>query len=112
MMSRILVALVLLGASVGALALTARAQQDQPAPTCRTERALVKVRPGADPAVVIGRHGGTILDTIAGIGVQVVSVPEGRLTQTIDALSADPDVEYAEPDEAVTIHQPSAGGCP
>jgi hypothetical protein len=134
-MTRILVALMILTAAVMGLALTARAQQE-PAPletdapeqtvslpleaspmpspeagptTCQPERILVKVKPGADAADVIGRHGGTIIQTISGIDVQIVNVPGGTGQAAIDALSADPDVQYAEPDGIVRIS--SEGGC-
>lgn len=116
-MSRILVALLLLVCAVGGLALTARAQQDpppadaspeasQPAPEatvspCPPDRILVKTQPGADPAAVIARYGGTIIQTIPGIEVQVVTVPAGKGAEAIAALSADPEVRYAEPDGVV-----------
>lgn len=112
-MSRIMVALLLLAFAVSGLALTARAQQE-PTPTpepqprsapartnCPPERILVKVRAGSDPAAVVGRYGGTIVQTIPGIEVQVVTVPAGTRQQAIDALNADPDVQYAEPDGEV-----------
>lgn len=126
-MSRILVALLILAAAVAGLALTARAQGDtsppeetvepaapspSPAP-CAPDRILVKVKPGADPAAVIGRYGGTIIQTIPGIDVQVVTVPAGTGQQAIDALNADPFVQYAEPDSVVEIRSEGDGpDCP
>ncbi|MCC7370972.1 MAG: hypothetical protein IT306_21335 [Chloroflexi bacterium] len=134
MMVRILVALLILTAAIAGLAVTARAQQEPPpteeavpeppaaipeppaaAPSpaaCPPDRILVKVKPGADPAVVIGRYGGTIIQTILGIDVQVVNVPGGTGQQAIDALNADPDVQYAEPDGVVRISNGGSGtGC-
>jgi hypothetical protein len=121
-MTRIAIALLVLAFALAGLALTARAQQEpvpratpqqdsqpQPEPsvsTCQPDRLLVKVRPGADPSAVIARFGGTIIQTIPGIEVQVVTVPAGQGQQTIDALTADPEVQYAEPDQIV---QASAG---
>jgi hypothetical protein len=121
-MNRIAVALLLLAFAVAGLALTARAQQEppmqeepqpQPEPSvsaCPPDRLLVKTHPGADPAVVIARYGGTIIQTIPGIEVQVVTVPAGMGQQTIDALSADPEVQYAEPDRIVRVAE-TGGGC-
>ena len=114
-MSRILISLLLLAFAVSGLALTARAQQEeQTTPyeepgaqfaeyegACPPDRILVKLRPGADPATVIGQYGGTIVQTIKGIQVQVVTVPHGAGQQAIDALSADPLVQYAEADQVV-----------
>ena len=51
-------------------------------------RGCEKVLP-ARPAIVIGRYGGTIIQTIPGIDVQVVNVPGGTGQQAIDALNAD-----------------------
>lgn len=119
-MLRMTIALLLLAAALIGLGLTVRAQDtgegEMPTPTetpaCPPERLLVKVRPGADPAVVVGRHGGRIVETIPGIEVQVVEVPAGTGQQALDALNADPDVVYAERDEVVTIaDEAGAPGC-
>ncbi len=90
---------------------TANADQQETAVTCLSEQVLVKVLPGADPAEVVARHGGTILKTITGIDVQVVEVPAGTLAQKVDEFSADPDVKYAEPNGIVRAAQ-SADGQP
>ena len=128
-MSRLLVALLILTAAVIGLALTARAQQEpappspgetaapeQPvsspaSPNCPPDRILVKVKPGADPAAVIARYGGTIINTIPGIDVQVVTVPGGTGQQAIAGLSADPEVQYAEPDGVVHATGAAGSGC-
>jgi hypothetical protein len=135
-MSRVAVALLLLAFAVAGLALTARAQQD-PAPqdglqadqelpeqerprserphetppsvACPPDRLLVKVGAGADAAAVVARHGGTVIQTIPGVDVQVVIVPAGTGQQALDALNADPEVEYAEPDGVVRVSQPGPG---
>ena len=88
------------------------APSPSPSPSpCKPDRILVKVKPGADPAAVIGRHGGTIIQTIPGIDVQIVNVPHGTGQQVIDALNADPDVQYAEPDGVVRISSEGSDGC-
>jgi len=120
-MGRIALALLLLTFAVAGLAMTASAQQDvppeeasQPQPespmsACQSDRILVKVQPGADAAAVIVRHGGTILRTIPGIEVHVVTVPAGQGQQAIDALSVDPEVMYAEADQIVRASAQGSG---
>jgi hypothetical protein len=124
-MGRITISLLLLAFAVTGLAMTARAQQEpppeeasqpQPAPeapmpACKPDRILVKVLPGADAAAVVARYGGTIVQTISGIDVHVVTVPAGQGQQVIDALNADPEVKYAEADQIVTAAQASGSGC-
>jgi len=125
-MTRLTIALLVLVFAIIGLSLTARAQQDpppdsaakpdpqqQPEPSvspCKPDSLLVKVNPGADPAAVIARHGGTIIRTISGIDVQVVAVPAGTGLQTIDELNADPDVKYAEADQIVKATS-TGGAC-
>jgi hypothetical protein len=41
--------------------------------------------------------------------VQVVTVPGGTGQQTIDALNADPEVQYAEADGVVRASEAGAG---
>ena len=124
-MTRITVSLLLLAFAVTGLAMTARAQQEpppeeasqpQPAPeapmtVCKPDRILVKVQPGVDATAVVARYGGTIVRTISGIDVHVVNVPGGQGQQVIDAMSADPEVEYAEADQIVTAAQAGGSGC-
>jgi hypothetical protein len=122
-MSRVTISLLLLAFAVTGLAMTVRAQQEpppeeasqpqpqpeSPMPVCEPDRILVKVQPGFDPATVIARYGGTIVRTIPGIEVQVVTVPAGQGQQAIDALVADPEVQYAEADQIVTAAQAGSG---
>lgn len=122
-MGRTALALLLLAFAVAGLAMTASAQQDvppeeasqpQPQPespmsACQSDRILVKVQPGVDAAAVIARFGGTILRTIPGIEVHVVTVPAGQGQQAIDALSVDPEVMYAEADQIVRASAQGSG---
>jgi hypothetical protein len=111
--TRFVMVLALVAMAVIGLGLTAYAEQDDPSMTCLPEQALVKVRSGADPAEVVGRHDGTILSTISGIDVQVVAVPAGTLGQKLDEMNADPDVEYAEANGIVRASEPTDGQpCP
>ena len=63
----------------------------------RPEELLVKFKPSADPTVVADRHGATIVSNIPQIGIYVLAVAPGTQAAAQAALSADPDVEYAEP---------------
>ena len=129
-MGRTALALLLLTFAVAGLAMTASAQQELPPeeaslpaveappaqpeqsmPACKPDRILVKVQPGVDAAAVVARYGGTVLRTIEGIDVQVVTVPAGQGQQAIDALMADPEVQYAEADAIVTAAQAAGSGC-
>jgi len=106
-MGRFIVALAIVTAISMGLGQRAMADEQGAGPACATEQVLVKVNPGVDPADVVARHGGTILWTIEGIGVQVVAVPAGTQGQKIDEFMADPDVKYAEPNGVVRATQGS-----
>jgi hypothetical protein len=108
-MSRFVIALAVVAMTVTGLGLAANAEQDDAGTACPPEQMLVKVRSGADPAEVVARHGGTILSTISGIEVQVVAVPAGTLSQKLDEMNADPDVQYAEANSIVRISEPTDG---
>ena len=111
-MNRFLVVFALVGLLTSGLALTASAQQEGSGPVCPPEQILVKVLPGADPAEVVARHGGTIVKTIEGINVQVVEVPAGTQAQKVDEFTADPDVKYAEANGVVrATANADAGQC-
>jgi hypothetical protein len=84
-------------------------EQGDPASGCPSEQVLVKIRDGADPAVVVARHGGTVLSTIPGIDVQVVAVAPGTLDATLADLQADPDVVYAEANGVMSVPERPAG---
>ncbi|MDP8922596.1 MAG: hypothetical protein M3O34_06925 [Chloroflexota bacterium] len=81
-------------------------------PACR-EEVLAKFRPVAAPATVAARYGASIVSSIPQIGVYVLAVPPGTQAETIAALSADPDVEFAEPNGVVRIPEqpPTADPC-
>ena len=122
-MGRTALALLLLTFAVAGLALNASAQQDpppeeasqpQPAPestmsSCQPDRLLVKVQPGVDAVAFVARYGGTITRTITGIDVHVVTVPGGQGQQVLDAMNADPEVEYAEADQIVRASAQGSG---
>ena len=77
-------------------------------PSCKSDQLLVKLQPGVDAAAFVARYGGTITRTIPGIEVHVVSVPGGQGQQILDAMNADPEVQYAEADQIV--HATAQGG--
>lgn len=80
------------------LALPATAAQGAPA---APGHIIVKFRDAGAAANVLQRHGLAGGSSIGGTGAQLVSVAAGGETQLIDALSRDPAVEYAEPDQPV-----------
>ena len=70
---------------------------------------LVKFRPGVDPVVVAARHGATIVGSIPSIAVYLLAVPPGTAGERLAALTADPEVEFAELNGTVTVpEQPPA----
>lgn len=77
---------------------------------CVPDELFVKFLPGADPAVVSARHGGSIKSEIGFIGVHVVSIPTGTAAEKIPAFQADAEVEYAEPVGVVTIPESPPSG--
>ena len=75
-----------------------------PAALFSEEQLLVQFRPGVglpEAALVHSRLGGQVKETIAGIGVQVVSVPRGQALAKVRAYSSHPLVAFAEPDSVV-----------
>jgi thermitase len=62
---------------------------------------MVKFRDGRAAAGVLRGHGLSEGPGIGSTGAQLIKVPEGREFQLIEALSRNPAVEYAEPDQMV-----------
>src|SRR5450830_348797 len=65
------------------------------------DRILVKFQPGTDAATAAAVHrqnGGSVIDTIPDIGVQVVSVPAGSVPAKVADYRRNARVQYAEPD--------------
>jgi thermitase len=62
---------------------------------------MVKFRDGRAAAGVLRGHGLSEGPEIGSTGAQLIKVPEGREFQLIEALSRNPAVEYAEPDQMV-----------
>ncbi|MCJ7576692.1 MAG: S8 family serine peptidase [Dehalococcoidia bacterium] len=66
-----------------------------------SQQILVKFKPGTSLPEVAEIHrqlGGQVKETIPGIGVQVVTVPEGHAMAKAKAYSSNARVAYAEPD--------------
>ena len=63
---------------------------------------MVKFRDYGAAAGVLGQHGLREGASIGSTGAHLIKVPAGKELQFIDALSRNPAVEYAEPDELVT----------
>jgi len=71
-----------------------------------SQQILVKFRPDVTlPEVAEIHHqlGGQVKETIAGIGVQVVTVPKGQAKEKVNAYRANVKVAYAEPDFVVEV---------
>jgi len=63
---------------------------------------MVKFRDKASAAGVLRQHGLKEGPGIGSTGAQLIKVPAGKESQLIGALSRNPAVEYAEPDEVVS----------
>jgi thermitase len=63
---------------------------------------MVKFRDDGAAAGVLRQHGLSVGPAIGSTGAQLIKVPAGKESQLSDALSRNPAVEYAEPDEAVS----------
>jgi thermitase len=63
---------------------------------------MVKFRDKGAAAGVLRQHGLSQGPGIGSTGAQLIKVPAGKELQLIEALSRNPAVEYAEPDEVVT----------
>lgn len=64
---------------------------------------MVKFRVDAAAVGVLRRHGLSDGPWIGSTGARLIKVPAGKELQLIDALSRNPNVEYAEPDHVVTV---------
>jgi len=76
---------------------------DNPAPISdsSSQQILVKFKPGTslpEAAQIHRQLGGQVKETIPGIGVQVVTVPNGQAVAKAKAYSSNARVAYAEPD--------------
>jgi thermitase len=63
---------------------------------------MVKFRDDGAAAGVLRPHGLSDGPSIGNTGAHLIKVPAGKELQLVEALSRNPNVEYAEPDEAVT----------
>ena len=82
----------------------------RPTGACASDELFVKLRPGADPNVVILGRGASIRSTITFIEVYVVSIPAGSAAEKISEFQADPAVEYAEPNAIARIPESPPNG--
>lgn len=74
-----------------------------PEPSHIAGQIMVKFRDNAAAAGVLRQHGLSEGAGIGSTGALLIKVPAGKEQQLIDALSRNPNVEYAEPDEVVTV---------
>ncbi|MGY4543729.1 thermitase [Arthrobacter sp. UYNi723] len=73
-----------------------------PEPSHIAGQIMVKFRDDAAAAGVLRRHGLSDGPGIGSTGAHLIAVPAGKELQLIEALSRNPAVEYAEPDQVVT----------
>jgi thermitase len=69
------------------------------------ERILVKFKAGTDEATrqeIYRRHGDSVLGDISRIGVRVLKIPAGRLSERLSAYRSEKAVQFAEPDFIAT----------
>ncbi|WP_104138929.1 S8 family serine peptidase [Arthrobacter sp. ZGTC131] len=70
--------------------------------TSGTGQIIVKFRDTVAASGVLRQHGVSEGAGIGSTGARLIKVPAGKESQLIEALSRNPAVEYAEPDELVT----------
>ncbi|MEO8284664.1 MAG: peptidase S8, partial [Pseudarthrobacter sp.] len=63
---------------------------------------MVKFRDGGAGVGVLRQHGLSEGPDVGSTGAHLIAVPAGQEQQLMDALSRNPVVEYAEPDQPVT----------
>ncbi|MCQ6269131.1 S8 family serine peptidase [Pseudarthrobacter sp. R1] len=73
-----------------------------PDPSHVTGQIMVKFRDNRAAAGVLRQHGLTDGPDIGDTGAHLIKVPEGKELRLIEALSRNPVVEHAEPDNVVT----------
>ncbi|HJW01400.1 MAG TPA: S8 family serine peptidase [Arthrobacter sp.] len=86
--------------ALGAVPLAAA--DEAPAPAHVAGQIMVKFRDHAAAAGVLRQHGLSEGPGIGSTGAHLIAVPAGKELQLVEALSRNPNVEYAEPDELVT----------
>lgn len=70
-------------------------------PTITAGQILVKFRDGSAAGAVLRQHGLSDGPGVGSTGARLISVPPGKELRLIEALSRNPAVEYAEPDQVV-----------
>jgi thermitase len=92
---------ILLSFSFPAIILATPPDNSTPVSDFSSQQILVKFKPGTSLPEVAQIHrqlGGQVKETMLGIGVQVVTVPNGQAMQKVRAYSSNRMVAYAEPD--------------
>lgn len=84
-------------------------------PRFASDRILVKFKPGtaaSDIGALTSQTGATSLKTIPALGVHVLRVPRGTVTENIAVYQRNPNVVYAEPDYYRVLRIPTEGQDP
>jgi thermitase len=91
---------ILLISSFSTIVFAAPPDNQAPVSDFSSQQILVKFKSGTslpEAAEIHRQSGGQVRETIPGIGVQVVAVPNGQVMAKAKAYSAHPQVAYAEP---------------
>ena len=109
MKRRLFITLAIVALLVSVTSGLAMGQAPDKAQAHAPDQILVKFQPGTPEeakADVHQRHGGRVVDTISGIDVQVVRIPENKVKEKVAAYRGEANVQFAEPDfiaEAIFI---------
>ena len=101
MSKRLIFVLVMVAVFLGATSGLVFAQAPDDVQNCAGDQILVKFLPGIPEetkAQAHKRNGGSVVDVIPGIDVQVVKVPVDKVKEKIKAYRGDIGIEFAEPD--------------
>jgi thermitase len=92
---------ILLISSLSTIVFAASPSSSPPVSDFSSQQILVKFKPGTslpEAAQIHRQLGGQVKETIAGIGVQVITVPKGQAMAKAKAYGLNARVAYAEPD--------------
>ena len=101
----IFAALAIIALLVSATTSFAFARGPDNAPGRAPDRILVKFQPGTLEATkgdINRKYGGTVVDAIPGIGVQVVKIPKDQVEDKVKGYLREASVQFAEPDYIAT----------
>lgn len=87
--------------------------QDETLPTFVPDQVVVAFKPGTAGEAKMAAHaqvGGRIINTMASLNADVVSIPKGKVLEKVAAYSHNPNVRYAEPNYYYVLDVPPNEG--